>query len=96
MQISVLGALVLAAALALAGGPARAGDVHEYVVAADDGYGLEDCLASGSDCGQVVADAWCEAHGRGHAVSFGPRDATGARATRVTASDEPYVIRCGD
>ena len=36
---------------------ARAEAGHEYVVASNDGYGLEDCLASGNECGRVVADA---------------------------------------
>ena len=101
MKTSGLGAIVLpllVAALVQGGSIAatRAEAWHEYVVAANDGYGLEDCLAVGSDCGRVVADAWCEAHGRGHAVGFGPRSAIDGRATQVSATDDPYVVRCGD
>jgi hypothetical protein len=77
--------------------PARAeGAAHEYEVAANDGYGLEDCLAAGSQCGQVVADAWCEAHGHGHALAYGLRNLVDGRPTPVSATDEPYVIKCGD
>jgi hypothetical protein len=76
--------------------PARAEDSHEYEVAANDGYGLEDCLAAGSQCGQVVADAWCEAHGHGHALAYGLRNIVEGRPTQVAATDESYVIKCGD
>ncbi len=75
---------------------ARAADSHDYEIAANDGYGIEDCLAAGSDCGQTVADAWCEAHGRGHALAYGLRSAIEGRPTQVSAVDEPYVIKCGD
>lgn len=68
-----------------------------YAIAANDGYGLQECLAGGTDCGQVVADAWCEAHGLGHALRFGAQSSfSGARPTHVASTDEPYVIRCGD
>jgi len=76
---------------------ARAGETHALVIAANDGYGVEDCLAEVGDCGQVVADAWCEAHGHGPAVSFGPRSAfEGVGATKISMADESYVIKCGD
>lgn len=89
---------VVFSVLAVAGAPgiARAQGPQEYVVAANDGYGLEDCLAAGSQCGQVVADAWCEAHGHGHALAYGLRNAIDGRATPVSTTDEAYVIKCGD
>src|SRR5271157_427700 len=89
----ILGVLVGVAALA----SARAGEAHAFVIAANDGYGVQDCLAESSECGQVVADAWCEAHGHGAAISFGLQSSfSGAAATRISASSEPYVINCGD
>jgi len=76
---------------------ARAEESHDYIIAANDGYGLQECLAEGGECGQVVADAWCEAHGHGAAVSFGPRSAfVGVGATKISTAEEPYVIKCGD
>ena len=75
---------------------ARAEASHEYVIAANDGYGLEDCLAAGNECGRVVADAWCEAHSHGHALSYGLQSALEGLATRVSTTDDPYVIQCGD
>ena len=88
---------LLVAALLGAGAlnSARADASHDYEVAANDGYGLEECLA-GSECGRVVADSWCEAHGHGHALAFGLRSVVESGATRVSTADEPYVIRCGD
>jgi len=84
--------LALSAAWALGIGPlaaAAAGQGHAITVAANDGYGLEDCLGDGGECGRAVADAWCAAEGRGAALSYG-RAENGA--TRAAA----YVVTCGD
>ena len=70
-----------------------------FIIAAADGYGVEDCLAERGECGRVVADAWCETHGHGAAVAFGPAaDVTDAILAGVAAdkSQRPYVVRCGD
>ena len=83
-------------ALASASGAARAGETHEYEIKANDGYGLEDWLSTGDECGRVVADAWCEAHGHGHALTYGPRSALDDKATPVAAVDESYFVKCGD
>ncbi len=94
MKFAGMGVIVLpiiAAALAGGYGSAHADGVNEYEIAANDGYGLQECLESGSECGHVVADAWCEAHGHGHALSYGVRN-----ATPVAATDETYVVKCGD
>ncbi len=97
MKISGLGLVILALFVAGAFLPRAAqAESHDYEIASNDGYGLEDCLAAGSDCAHVVADAWCEAHGHGHALAFGPRSLVEGRPTRVSAADEPYLIRCGD
>ena len=94
--VSVIVLPLVAAALAGGFGSARADEVKDYVIASNDGYGLQECLGAGGECGQVVADAWCEAHGHGHALSFGPRGAMAGGATRVAADDESYVVKCGD
>ncbi len=53
-------------------GPAAARTEKTFLVPSSDGYGVADCLAStGGECGQVVADAWCESQGFSRAVSFG-------------------------
>ncbi len=97
MKISGPGIIIFALFAVGAMSPRMAqAESHDYEIASNDGYGLEDCLAAGSDCGHVVADAWCEAHGHGHALALGPRSVVEDRPTRVSASDEPYLIRCGD
>jgi len=87
---------------ALTAGQAGQGQADEgniFIIAAADGYGVEDCLGEGGECGRVVADAWCEAHGHGAAIAFGPADDVtdgipmGAAANK---SQRPYIVRCGD
>jgi hypothetical protein len=83
---------VLLVVLAFSSASNASGDERStYVIAAASGYGVEDCLGEGGECGQVVADAWCEAHGRGAAVKFGrsasPADDLGS---------PPYFITCGN
>lgn len=80
-------------------GRAGAAEGHIFIVAGADGYGVEDCLAQKSECGRVVADAWCEAHGHGAAIAYGPAaDVTDAILTGVALdkSQHPYAVRCGD
>jgi hypothetical protein len=71
-----------------------------FVVAADDGYGLGDCLTAGGDCGQVVADAWCEAHGFARAVSFRgvkPEEVTGTvQRVAFAPRQAPVSVTCAD
>jgi hypothetical protein len=93
--------LVAVSLLSVAGlsAPARAEASHDYEIATNDGYGLEDCLAGGAECGRVVADAWCEAHGHGAAISFGlASDITNAipGGGASHAASLPYVVRCGE
>lgn len=75
---------------ALTAGRAAAEEKNTYVIAAASGYGVEDCLGEGGECGQVVADAWCETHGRGVAVKFGRSD------TPADGVPQPYFITCGN
>ncbi|MGO8833688.1 MAG: hypothetical protein ACLQE9_12865 [Roseiarcus sp.] len=91
--------LVFLALMAGQSGQGLAADQHIFVIAAAEGYGVEDCLAEGGDCGHVVADAWCEAHGHGAAISFGlADDVTGAisLASAGAKAQRPYFVRCGD
>ncbi len=86
----MLPSLSAAAFLALSAQSAAAEPV-EFVLAANDGYGVEDCLVGARDCGQTVADAWCEAHGRGNAIRFGLQrisvPANGAETLEITCGD---------
>jgi hypothetical protein len=77
---------------------ARAAEGSTFIIAATDGYGVEDCLAERGECGRVVADAWCEAHGHGASISYGPADdVTGAIESAAThAAEAPYVVSCSE
>ena len=78
----------------------RQGVVTEatFLVPSNDGYGVGDCLRSGGECAQMVADAWCEAQGFRRAVTFGPtdpEDVTGTVQKVSTGSRErPIAITC--
>ena len=98
----VIAFLCLGAALAgpsLSCAQAANGD---FVVTDDNGYGISECMKPGMDCGRVIADAWCEAHGHGHASAYGlGDDVTGA--TKVSAGPATpvappgsVIINCGD
>lgn len=88
--------LVLMMVLMLAPTVVAAESATVYVITVNDSYGVDECLAGGADCGQVVADAWCEAHGHGKAIGFGPSSQAIVKAQQVSASENPYVITCGD
>ena len=92
--ISCISGVILSTATLSA---AWGGETHALVIAANDGYGVQDCLAEAGECGQIVADAWCEAHGHGVAVSFGPASRfAGVVATKIVATEENYVVNCAD
>lgn len=98
--------LIAAALLPLAGASfgvvhAAPGAVPEplaFAVPTEDGYGIDTCMQGGSNCGQAVANAFCEAHGHLKAVAFGTADITASTsgAAMQTARDGDVMIRCGD
>ncbi|MBS7739218.1 MAG: hypothetical protein KF735_16980 [Chelatococcus sp.] len=59
-----------------------------FIIPANDGYGVADCLATGGDCATGVANAWCVAQGYRTASAFGPAsDITSSTGTsRSTAA----------
>ena len=81
---------------------AAANAQRTFVIPASDGYGVADCLSSNnSECGKIVADAWCEAQGFAKAVTFGAaarEDFTGtvAKPAPVAAAEQPLTITCGE
>jgi hypothetical protein len=64
---------------------------------ASDGYGIDDCLATKSACGKMVADAWCTAHGLEKAVAFGSaEDLTASIGDKASAPAGAVIITCGN
>jgi hypothetical protein len=89
----VLPRLVVAAP---AGAPSTEGT---YLIPANDGYGVADCIATGHSCGKIVADAWCQSHGYRAALSFGVADRadfTGStpRNAGGGGNEMPMVVNC--
>lgn len=105
MRISILAALAVAiagAGLLLpreAAAQAKAGKQRDFVIAGSDGYGTQECLASHSQCGRIVADAWCEAKGFKAALAYRPleRDEiTGSTGAASNKQAESFLISCRD
>ncbi|GJE56542.1 MULTISPECIES: hypothetical protein [Methylobacterium] len=73
-----------------------------FLIPANEGYGTGECLTGGnSECGQVVANAWCESQGFASATSYGVAaqdEYTGAiDITPVRkAAERPIRITCQD
>jgi hypothetical protein len=93
--------LVLASSVFIASRPASssAGELRIFIVDASEGYGVQDCLGGEGDCGRVVADAWCEAHGHGAALAFGKTDdVTGAIKASMPSKmpSGAYFVTCGE
>jgi len=82
-----LGTILAVLALRL---PAGALEGHTLIIPPNDGYGFEQCLTPGSQCGLILADAWCKAYGF-----------TGSRGFRPETSGTPDVpigsiwVTCG-
>ena len=64
---------------------AAAADTRTFIIAnSPDGYGVDECLASGASCGQAIANSYCGAQGYAQAAAFRK-----AEATEVTGSVPP-------
>ncbi len=82
---------------AVASEKSRAQEPRTFVIAAETGYGVEDCLSEGGECGKAVADAWCESHGDGTAIKFGLAGNGGVAVSKVSSTvSKPYFITCRD
>ena len=97
-------ALVATAAgslVVLPGGPTRAlGKDATFLIPAADGYGVADCLtAGGSECGRIVADAYCESQGFRKSARFGraaAEDVTGSVPAGRPEGERPIFIACAN
>jgi hypothetical protein len=67
-----------------------------------DGYGVDQCLASGANCGKPVASAYCQSRKYGQAASFrrvDPDEITGGSiggnaSCRTRGCNEFVAIEC--
>jgi hypothetical protein len=59
-----------------------AADSRTFIIAnSPDGYGIDQCLASGARCGQPIANSYCGAQGYAQAASFRKAEATEVTGT---------------
>jgi hypothetical protein len=94
----VVPAIVVLMGLAL---PAGAETKIFIVENQPDGYGIDQCLASGANCGKPMASAYCQSRKYGQALSFRkaePDEITGggasAGATCHTRCADFVAIEC--
>ena len=95
--VSVL-ALATASFVVLPNGTSQANVVNAtFLIPASDGYGVADCLSGASECGRIVANAWCESHGFSRADTFGVavEEVTGSTEAALSSrSARPIAITC--
>ena len=94
LVLFLLGGILAALALKM---PATAAESRMLIIPPNDGYGFEECLKGRSQCGLVVADAWCKAHGFAGSNGFGPADdGTLDESSRSTIEPGSFHVTCGD
>ena len=68
---SAAAAVILGLAAVAAAAPQAGAETRTFFVANEaDGYGIDECLASGASCGRSMASTFCRARDYGEAVSF--------------------------
>ena len=94
-HIAIIAAVLLAAGVA--GASAQTLPRGVYLVPAG-GYSVDECLSKSAECGRVVANAWCEAHGHGKARAYGSAsDITFSAGAEVKAPPrDAVVIACAE
>ncbi|MGA8171398.1 MAG: hypothetical protein WB816_11310 [Methylocystis sp.] len=93
----MLAGLLLAAAYQSAAHATTAARDSSYLISDNDGYGLVDCITQKRECGKIVADGWCEAHGHGPATTFGAaEDVTGAISASSSPSKSAAMVICSE
>lgn len=96
--VPLLAGLLVLAALQ---NKAAAAAPKTFVISPSEGYGVLDCIANGSACGRIVADAWCESHGHGAAMAYGKAEDITAAIPRDAAFDkapaaDSLLISCSE
>src|SRR3712207_8485517 len=93
-------ALTAASFIVVPNGTSQANVVNAtFLIPASDGYGVADCLAGASECGRIVANAWCESHGFSRADTFGVavEEVTGSTEAALSSRcARPSALPCVD
>jgi hypothetical protein len=89
-------AFVFSASVALSANSSQ----RDFVVPADDGYGMDDCLAEGGPCAKLIADSWCQVNGMKASVSYSAADMTDMTASLSKKASKQavpsYIVTCAD
>jgi hypothetical protein len=80
---------------------AASAETRTFVIAdSSDGYGVDQCLATGARCGALIADAYCHSRAFAKAASFHrvrPGEVTGSiavPAVQRTGGEPFFAIEC--
>jgi len=80
-----------------------AAEGHTFILPASDAYGESDCQGKTPGCSEVVASAFCEAHGYADPIAYGrAEDMTGAIPSGSTGTEtakidpNAYVVTCSE
>jgi hypothetical protein len=83
--------IVVLAGLAL---PAGAETKIFIVENQPDGYGIDQCLASGANCGKPMASAYCQSRKYGQALSFRKAEPDEISVGRASADASCRTLGC--
>lgn len=73
----------------------QAQETRTIVVPAETGYGVEECLDAGGDCGPTVANALCNAYGQGVALEFGQYGVDKSKPSNASwPAPKRYYVDC--
>jgi hypothetical protein len=82
----------------MASRPLAQAETHTFVISKNEGYGILDCLGGEKACGQIVADAYCEAQGFAAPVAFGTAEdvtgKSGGTAPAFHAEPGAFIVTC--
>ena len=83
--------------LAVAANPS----VRDFIVPADDGYGMDECMAEGGPCAKLIADSWCQVNGMKtslHYAAAEASDVTASLSKKITdrLPTPYYIVNCSD
>ena len=100
-NITTISAFSMAFALFASAALSANSSQRDFVVPADDGYGMDDCLAEGGPCAKLIADSWCQVNGMKASVSYSAADMTDITATlskKVSAKQAvpSYIVTCAE
>lgn len=88
---SVTAALAVAAIMCVSAAHA---EKRMFIIAnLADGYGVDDCLATGAECGKAVANSYCRSHDYAQAMSF--RNVDRGDITGAISASAPSSCKAG-